>query len=312
MAEIVQRGSASGSGGGSVTSNVQRYADGSAWPSFWISRRPAHTALLRGCQRVLVVEKVTDDPETIYWQASGEALPSFRRTGQAVGFACDVPAPSPGAYVEAFINHGATTIGEGRGAGSGRRWLSVAASVPASAPILQMGARLHGRVGTRFVLGEFTRGAAGGPLADGAFSTPRGQVVMALASISPWIGADYVIPVRADPPVVPVATNFVCDVEQMSDGVIGEGVSYWMGLLEGQGPMAEASGSHCVGPPIVFNPILHQVIDPTGHDGAPDYYAFAAGNFVCRGGRLVVYGAGGTRWRYVSWDIHGFMLFAGP
>jgi hypothetical protein len=310
-ATIVQHGNNDTSAGGSVTSNVQRYADGVRWPIFLISRKTAHTALLRSCKRVLIVKKATDHPESIYWQADGQALRTLQGTRQSVAFSCHVPAPAPGIYAAAFINSGASLDGSEIATANSRTWVSIAADIPTSAPIFQAGAHLYGPAGAIFVLGEFTR-CAGGPLPDGSFSTPRAQIVVALASVSPWIGASFTLPAVPDPPVVPVAANFICDVEQMSGGVIGDGVSYWMGLLEGQGALSKSFATHNGGAPAVFNPMMHQLIDPAGKPGHPNYYAYASGNFNCRGGKIVVYGAAGDTWNFVSWDIHGFVLFAGP
>lgn len=308
----MQRGDYSGASGGQVTSNVKRYGNGSVWPAVWISERPAHTGVLRSCRRVLVVQKATAGDEYIYWEAGGERLKAIRGTSRAVGLAVYV-ANGAGASARAYCADSATGHSFSTTAASTatRTWLSVQKTAGNGVTTWQEGVRLQGPAGSTFVIGEFTSAPSAGEFFDGAFSTPRGQSVMSLASISPWVGASITTPSSA-------GFDFVVDMKQASYGVINEGVSYLTALLEGQSNAAGnilASRSRLAAP-TRYSPVLRApvaVANPFA-TGNPANYAFAAGNFLLDDdARMVFYsGTASNQWGFVSWDIHGAMLFVQP
>ena len=302
MATVVQHGDVTGRvGGGNITSNVHRYADGKVFPNFWISSRPAHTGRLDAGVNVLVVRKVTDGPETIYWAATTTSLVA----GTSRGFgAAVVVAGGAGASARAFVNTGAVMIGAAVATGRTRTWVAVHIAVPSAAPIYQEGVLLSGPVGSTFVLGEFESVPYPADPPDHSFSTPARQTVMSLASISPWVGARFTVPKDG---------GFDLNMGQASNLAISGGVTMMIGNLEGEcatfpAVLSGASPSS----PRTFGPVLHQVLDSTGHAGDPQYYAFASGDWPIRDDHLLLYGTPGTTWNFLSWDIQGFVLLAGP
>lgn len=297
---VIQRGVPAGSGSGNVTSNLQRGQTGGAGSTIWISERPAHTSLLRGCKRVLVV-RLNSTSDSIFWQPDPAYLGALQGTSRSVGLAVCV-ANGSGAQAQAFINNGAFTAGGPVANSASRTWITT--SGVAGNSIYQAGVYLTGPVGSTFVIGEFTECAGIGALPDGSFSTPSRQVVRSLASISPWVG--QVI-------TVPSSGSFTIDFKQVSGGTINEGVSYLMGLLEGQSTVAGdiLNPYNRASPPILYNPILRQA--NTGGAGNPSFYAFCGGNFnIDNNARMVMAGTAGHTWQYLSWDIHAAMLFTGP
>ena len=298
-AHVMQRG-ISGAGSGNVTSNVQRGVTSSGGSSIWISERAAHTSLLVGCKRVLVVQ-LASTSDRIFWQPSASRLAAMQGTNRAVGMAVYIASGS-GAQAQAFINNGSIVLGGPVATGASRTWVSTSGVV--SANIYQAGIQLSGPVGSVFVIGEFTECASLGSLPDNSFSTPRGQIVRSLASISPWVGQTV---------TVPAGGSFVVDFKQISAGVLNEGVSYLMGLLEGQSTISGdvLSPQSQSSPPITYNPILHQI--NTGTDGSPNFYGFCGGNFnIDDNARMAFTGTASHTWRHLSWDIHGANLFVGP
>jgi hypothetical protein len=313
-ATVVQRG-AFNTGSGNVTSNVQRYADGTIYPNVWISDRAAHTSLLHGCKRVLIVQKVTDNLETIYWESPTSRLSCLGNTKRSVGFAAYVVNGS-GAQAEAYFNVNGTVSsgGSGTATAASRTWISGITTIPASPTYYYAGVQLTGPTGSTFILGEFTECPSTIVLGDGLFSTPRSQFIRFLASVSPWAGIS--IP-------MPASGNFTLDMQQTSNGVINGGVSILTGLLEGQAPTVgdSMSTSTSASAPALYNPILHQ--PATGAAGNPMYYAFCGGNFNVGDSTIAgvsaytyptmyVYGTASITWQYVSWDLHGAILFVGP
>ena len=313
---VVQRG-AFESRSGNVTSNVQRGSNG-AYPRVWISDRRAHISLLNGCMRVLVVSKSTDETETIYWHAPRDRLPTLAGARRAVGLAVHVVS-GVGASAAAFFNTGSVTNGGSNSATSAARtWVSGQMTVPVSPAFYQAGVQLKGPAGSTFVLGEFTEGASDAALPDGSFSTPSAQFIRSLSSLSPWAGARL---------TTPASGGFLLDMQQTSNGVINGGVSILTGLLEGQSQTVGAILSTCTSSlaPANFNPPLHQ--GAIGPWSSPAYYAFSGGNFNMASTILEdpdyptgvhfyptmhVFGTPSVEWRYLSWDIHGAILFAGP
>ena len=301
-ATLVQRGDTTKGkvGGGDITSNVHRFADGKVFPDYWISSRPAHTRLLEGGAHVLVVRKVTDGQEWIYWNASTPSVMAGVR--RAVGAAV-VVASGAGASARAYINSGSVSQGDSVATGPARTWVTAYEVVPRSATIFQEGVVLTGPVGSTFVIGELESAPYPSVLPDHAFSAPLGQTVMALASISPYIGVTFKLP----------KDGFDANLGQMSSLYISGGVSALIGNLEGESDTVRSVLSvSSPSSPSLFGPMVHQVLDSTGHGGDPEYYGFASGNWPVRNNHLRMYGTPGSTWSYVSWDIQGFLLLAGP
>jgi hypothetical protein len=103
-------------------------------------------------------------------------------------------------------------------------------------------------------------------------------------------------------------------MQQTSNGTINSGVSILTGLLEGQSKVDRATltSRTKVGASTIFNPIIQQV--GTGPAGNPHFYARAAGNFnlTSEAPEMFVYGDPAVEWKYLSFDLHGAILFAGP
>jgi hypothetical protein len=301
LATLVQHGDVSGRGGGQVTSNVMRFANGTLWPSFWISSRPAHTRLFHSGANVLIVRKVTTGPEFVYWNAQDPAI----RAGTKRSFGAAVyVANGPGASARAYINNGALVLGRETATAPARTWLSVHDDVPPTAPIYQEGIALYGPVGSTFAIGEFESAPYPTTLPDGSFSSPRAQLVVSLASISPYVGLAFSLPSGG---------SFDVNMGQASNLQITGGVTYMIGNLEGECTTSPAALS-VASPesPTVYGPIIHQIGDTNGRLGNPLYYGFASGEWPMRKNHLLMYGTSNTTWKYVSWDIQGFMLLAGP
>ena len=287
-------------GGGDITSNVGRFANGRQFPDFWISSRPAHTRLLESGTNVLIVRKVTDGPEFVYWNASAPAV--LAGTRRAFGAAAYV-ASGPGAAARAYINDGALVLGSTTSAAR-RTWITVAAAASAGATTFQAGIMLEGPAGSTFVLGEFESVPYPEPLPDHAFATPVRQVIMARASISPYVGVGFTLPASG---------GFDVDMGQASNLTISGGVTAMIGNLEGESSTFPAALSVASpSSPTLFGPVVHQVLNGDGHAGDPLYYAFASGDWPLRDNHLLMYGAAHTTWRYVSWDLQGFLLLADP
>ena len=223
QASVIQHGDVSARvGGGAVTSNVQRYAEGQRWPLFWISSRPDHLRRLNGGAHVLVVRKVTDHPEYIFWMAHD--LPMVTGGSRAVGAAVSVVSGA-GAAARAYINTGAILQGDTVATGPGRTWISAHAEVPPTAPIFQEGVLLTGPAGSTFVLGEFESAPYPTALPDHSFSTPHPQTIAALASISPYAGLSFTMPKDG---------RFDVNLGQASNLAIAGGVTLMIGNLEGE------------------------------------------------------------------------------
>lgn len=309
---IVQSGQVN-NGGGNVTSNVQRFANGAVWPNYWISARPAHTGIMKGCKRVLIVQKVTNGEEFIYWQSDFDQLKTLSGLSQSVGMAVYVVSPGTETSATAFVYDGITTTSGSIASAAARTWISASATMSSAATACQCGVILQGPIGTFFVLGEFTRCHSSATLPDGSFSTPRAQQIMVLASMNPWDGAAFTLPPGTDLPVVPGAGTFICNIEQMSSGTICDGVSYWTGQLEGQSQTLPANlGSNSGAAPTIFGPIMQQAVSASGEAGVPKYYAHASGNWPIRNGSLAFYGEPSVAWAFASFDLYAFTLFAGP
>ncbi|MBN8813180.1 MULTISPECIES: hypothetical protein [Sphingomonas] len=316
MVNPLQRGAPASSPSGLVTSNIRRYAGGGQWPSVWISERPAHVGRLKSCRRVLVVQKTTGGDEYIYWEANGERLRTIAGTGRAVGLAVSVVSGT-GASARAYAVDSATgvTLSGVTATTATRTWVSAQKTAAAAISTWQEGVQLSGPAGSTFVIGEFTSAPSAGELYDGSFSTPRGQRILALASISPWVGANLTTPAAPGPGGT---YEFVTDMRQASYGVINEGVSFLTGLLEGQSDIAGhllASRSRLTAP-TVYNPIVRAPAAVTNTFGAadPEKYGFASGNFlVDSAARMIFYShTPSNKWGFLSWDIHGAVLYAEP
>jgi hypothetical protein len=301
LASLVQHGDVSGKGGGQVTSNVMRFANGTLWPSFWISSRPAHTRLFNSGANVLIVRKVTVGPEFVYWNASDPGMRAGTR--RAFGAAVYV-ANGSGASARAYINDGALVQGRETATAAVRTWLSVHDDVPPTATVYQEGIALYGPVGSTFAIGELEAAPYPIPLPDGSFSTPRAQTVLSLASISSYVGMTFTLPSKG---------GFDVNLGQASNLQITGGVTYMIGNLEGEcitfpAALSVASPQS----PTLYGPVVHQMADTRGAMGNPLYYGFASGEWPVRGNHLLMYGTPNTTWKYVSWDIQGFTLLAGP
>lgn len=316
MVNPLQRGVISASGSGQITSNVRRYGDGGQFPLVWISARATHAGLLKGSRRVLVAKKVTNGDEYIYWEANGERLRTIAGTSRAVGLAICVINGS-GASARAYAVDSATgvTLSSVTATTATRTWVSAQKTAAASISTWQEGVRLSGPAGSTFVLGEFTSAPSAGEFYDGSFSTPRAQHVLGLASISPWVGANFTTPATQG---AGGTYEFVTDMRQVSYGVINEGVSFLTGLLEGQ---SDAAGHILVSrnrlaAPTLYNPIVRAPAAATNVFGAgePEKYGFASGNFlVDSAARMVFYShTPSNKWGFMSWDIHGAVLYAEP
>jgi hypothetical protein len=301
MATIVCHGDVTGGAGGRVTSQVAKEPVPTA---IWISDRPAHTRLLRGCKRVLVVRKATSGDAFVYIAAGPDRLGAVQGTMRSVGMAVCVFGGA-GAVAQAFVNDGAVTAAGTVATSTARTWIGMSHVISPTARLCYAGVRLTGPAGSIFVLGEFTEAAGPGPLPDGAFSTPRAQFIRFLASISPWAGASL---------TTPDAEGFILDMQQTSDGMINSGVSILTGLLEGQSSVDRAvlTSRNNHHPPIIYNPIMQQV--GVGRPGDPRFYGRVAGNFNLTAGipQMYVYGDPSVEWKYLSFDFHGAILFAGP
>jgi hypothetical protein len=300
-ATLVQHGDVSGRGGGQVTSNVMRFANGVLWPNFWISSRPAHTHLFRSGANALIVRKATDGPEFIYWNASEPAMRAGTR--RSFGAAVYVAAGS-GASARAYINDGAMILGPGTATAAARTWVSVHDDVPSGAQTYQEGVAMYGPAGSTLAIGEFESAPYPTALPDGSFSTPRAQTLMSLASISPYAGVTFTLPSNG---------GFDVNMGQASNLQITGGVTYMIGDLEGECMTVPAALSvRSPASPTLYGPIIHQVVSTSGRLGNPLYYGFASGDWPMRNNHLFMYGRANTTWKYVSWDIQGFMLLAGP
>lgn len=300
-ATLVQHGDVSGRGGGGVTSNVTRYADGRLWPSFWISSRPAHTRLFRSGANVLIIRKVIAGPEAVVWNASDPAI----RAGAKRAFGAAVyVANGDGASARAFINIGTYVYGRQVARAAERTWLSVHDDVPPGVRLYQEGVMLTGPPGSTFAIGEFESALYPTALPDGSFSTPRAQTVAAVASVSPYLALEFTLPPGG---------GFDVNMGQASNLTITGGVTYMIGNLEGECVTVPAALSvSSPAPPTVFGPVVHQMINASGHPGDPLYYGFASGQWPMRNNHMLVYGTPNTTWKYVSWDLQAFMLEAGP
>ena len=300
-ASLVQHGDVSGKGGGQVTSNVMRFANGTLWPSFWISSRPAHVHLFNSGANVLIVRKVTAGPEFVYWNARdpGTRAGTRRSFGAAI-----YVANGAGASARAYINNGALVLGRETATAPARTWLSVQNDVPSTATTYQEGVALYGPVDSTFAIGEFESAPYPTALPDGSFSTPRAQTILSLASISPYVGVAFALPSRG---------GFDVNLGQASNLQITGGVTYMIGNLEGECTTFPAALS-VASPesPTVYGPIVHQLADTRGQMGNPLYYGFASGEWPVRNNHLLMYGTANTTWKFVSWDIQGFTLLAGP
>ena len=312
----MQRGDYTGAAGGLVTSNVKRYANGSTWPSFWISARPAHTSLLRACRRVVVARKATAGDELIYWEPTPERVKTIRGTSRAVGLAVHV-ANGSGASARAFCQDSATgmTYSSATATTAARTWLSALKTAGPSISNWQEGVVMSGPIGSTFVIGEFTSAPSAGELYDGSFSTPRGQSVLSVASISPWIGANLTTPAAKG---AGNTYEFVVDMRQASFGIINEGVSYLSALLEGQSQTAGnlLAARSRVAPPTTYSPVLRAPVAVSSpfSSGNPANYGFASGHYLLDDdARMVMYSdTPSNQWGFVSWDIHGATLFTAP
>jgi hypothetical protein len=293
LAAPVQHGDVAGKGGGQITSNMMRFADGKSWPNFWISSRPAHTGLFRSGVHVLVVRKATAGEEFVYWNACDPRM----RAGVKRAFGAAVyVANGAGASARAYINAGEVVLGDRTATAAARTWLSVHEDVPSGAKVYQEGVALFGPVGSTFVIGELESAPYPSTLPDGSFSTPRAQTILALASISPYVGLTLTFPSNG---------GFDVNMGQASNLTIAGGVSYMIGNLEGECASAPTFMSvSSPTAPTLFGPIVHQVI--------PGSYSFASGQWPLRGNQLHMYGTPGTTWEHVSWDIQGFLLLGGP
>jgi hypothetical protein len=300
-ATLVQHGDVSGRGGGQVTSNVMRFANGVLWPNFWISSRPAHTRLFRSGANALIVRKATDGPEFIYWNASDPAM----RAGTKRSFGAAVyVAGGAGASARAYINNGAMILGPGTATAAARTWVSVYDDVSSGAQTYQEGVALYGPAGSTFAIGEFESAPYPTALPDGSFSTPRAQTLVSLASVSPYAGVTFTFPSDG---------GFDVNMGQASNLQITGGVTYMIGDLEGQCTTVPAALSvRSPASPTLYGPIVHQVVSTSGRLGNSLYYGFASGDWPLRNNHLFMYGAANTTWKYVSWDVQGFMLLAGP
>jgi hypothetical protein len=306
----MQRGDYTGAAGGLITSNVRRFANGSVWPHVWISERAPHTQLLRGCKRVIVFRKVTSGDEYLYWEAGGARLVTIRGTSRAVGAAVHV-ANGSGATARAYVvDNTGPTLSSAVASTASRTWLSAQKTASVTTGVWQEGVVFSGPAGSTFVVGEFTAAPSAGELFDGSFST-----ILLQASLSPWVAARLTTPASQGPGGT---FEFVVDMKQASRGEINEGVSYLTGLLEGQ---SNAAGNllpsrHRLMAPTLYNPVLRapvSVANPFG-SGNPANYAFASGNFLLDGeAKMVFYsGTASNQWGFLSWDIHGAVLFADP
>jgi len=308
LGHFVQKGvKSAASGSGDVTSNVKR---GNPNTAVWISERAAHVSRLNGCRRVLIARKGTAGPETIYIEADESILPSLGHVSKAVGFAA-VVASGAGASAQPFYDDGAGgphALGPTAIDGA-RTWVSNVAPIRASPTLLHIGVQLNGPAGSTFILGEFTYRTSTAPLSDGAFSTPMGQNVRVLASISPWVGAAFTMPGNRSP------QGFCIDMKQASGGTINEGVAWFSAQLEGQATTTFVNMAFCdsARAPTIFSPILTSIIPSPGHAGDPNYYAHVSGNFYLDGkARCWCYGSPSVVWAYLSFDISAFTLFAFP
>ncbi len=222
---------------------------------------------------------------------------------RAVGAAV-VVASGAGAAARAYISDGTLWTSPAVATTRSRTWLSVQHDVPPNARAYQEGVMLTGPVGSTFVLGEFESAPSSALLPDHSFSVPVRQTIMALASISPYVGVKFTFPKDG---------KFDVNLGQASNLAITGGVTALIGDLEGQSSSFPAMFSvSSPSSPTIFGPVLHQVLDATGHGGDPRYYALASGNWPVRGNHLQMYGGPGETWDFVSWDIQGFLLLAGP
>jgi hypothetical protein len=84
LATIVCKGDTAGGAGGSITSQLNKEPSPT---QVWISDRPAHTRLLKGCKRVLIVRKATGGGEFVFMRASGDRVGAVQGTSRSVGMA---------------------------------------------------------------------------------------------------------------------------------------------------------------------------------------------------------------------------------
>lgn len=294
----VMKGDLTGANGGDVTSQIGK----SASTKVWISDRPAHTSLLVGCSRVLVVQKATSGAEFIFLQPAVLPFAALTNQNRAVGMAC-VVANGTGATAQCYINNGAFQIGGVIATANSRTWIGQ--QINCGTPTFyQIGVALLGPVGSTYVFGEFTEGVSSTVLPDGSFYTPKGQFIRFKTTFSPWNGAQFTFPGGG---------NFEVDAQQFSAGAIMAGVSTLCGLLEGQcqnnSPTAFSTNDQFPGggSNVTYNPIVHQQLSASGHAGVPAYYGFCGGNFNLSAGQpyFQTAGASGDQWKYVSFDIHG-------
>jgi hypothetical protein len=131
-----------------------------------------------------------------------------------------------------------------------------------------------------------------------------------------WTGLDH-----------PASVGFTLDLQHTSAEGIDGGVSILTGFLERQSQTLGAvlSMSTRSVAPTLFNPVLRLLT--AGPPGAPSYYAFRGGNFNVASlvledadyptgahtdPTLHMFGTQSLPSKYLSWDIYGAMLLAGP
>ncbi len=312
LAVIMQRGDTSGAAGGAVTSNVSKYPNST---KVWISERPAHTSLLVGCKRVLVVQKATGEgqPTQIFWQANAARLATMSGIPRAVGLAVYV-ANGSGATAKAWINAGGVaSTGSSSATTATRTWISHHAT-PTGA-LYYAGVELTGPAGSTFVLGEFTEGVGNTNLADGAFYTPRAQTLLPVASISPWNSANVTTPATA---TADGTYSFAVDLKQASWGVINQGISYCTGLFEGQSSTVGNlfAWRRATSAPTTFSLVARAPKAATNVFVTAEFdaYGFCSGNLYLKDdATCVAYSVTASNaWGFCSFDLGAFVLFADP
>lgn len=232
-AQPVVHGDTTGASGGSVTTNVSKYANGTLWPQIWFNDHATLCNLFVGMARVLVFTKVTSGEEYIYWQRNSEYLPMYSRQSRTIGAAV-VVLNGAGANAKCVINNGGSLqYGSTLATANVRTWINANVQIVANPSAYYEGIAFNGPVGSTFVIGELTSAKGTALLDDGSFNTPRGQQILSIGSLSPWINADITFPASFGPDGQ--TYSFDIDMYQASNGIIGRGVSYMYGLIEGQG-----------------------------------------------------------------------------
>lgn len=305
---ITRQGDITGASGGSVSIGLNKFADGTSWPHVYLDDTPDFTTHFKGMARVVLFQKVTTGTEFLYYQAPATAYPVLANTRRSAGMAVYIPAGGGGISASSYIYDGVTRFsGNAVTGAAARTWTAVSATINAAPTTLQYGVQFTGPIGTWFIVGEFFQ-SSGINIADGVFSTPLNQTVVAPASYSPWNSLQIIGPVTLDASATTFGISM--DMYQQSGGLIGLGASAIFALLEGQTNVAAGAfgfRNNMVSPTIFSNAMYQEVAQPVGTAAS---YMTSSGMLPLDNG-YCVWNAKfqGELFQFMSFDMSRFVLW---